>query len=157
MPSVLSIGMVEGGSAGNIVPDKVKIEGTFRAMNEEYRAKAHQKIREICHNVADEMGGNCELDIKVGYPFLKNDEILTTTCFKNAQAFLNSNEVIEISKRMTAEDFAYFTHHVPACFYRLGVGFVGKEKRYLHTPHFDIDENALQLSVGMMAWLAVNA
>ena len=157
VPSVLSIGVVDGGSAGNIVPDKVRLQGTFRAMNEEYRAQAHQKIREICQNVANEMGGSCEVDIKVGYPFLQNDETLTAACFKNAQVFLSTNEVIEISKRMTAEDFAYYTHHVPACFYRLGVGFAGEEDRYLHNAHFDIDENALQLSVGMMAWLAINA
>ncbi|MBF90813.1 MAG: N-acyl-L-amino acid amidohydrolase [Flavobacteriales bacterium] len=157
MPSVLSIGAVDGGSAGNIVPDEVSLQGTFRAMNEEYRSKAHQKIREICQNIANEMGGICEVDIKIGYPFLKNDEKLTSICFKNAQEFLSFNEVIEISKRMTAEDFAYYTHHVPACFYRLGVGFAGEEDRYLHNAHFDIDENALQLSVGMMAWLAVNA
>lgn len=157
VPSVLSIGAVDGGSAGNIVPDLVKLQGTFRAMNEEYRAKAHHKIREICQNVANEMGGICEVDIKIGYPFLKNDDKLTSNCFKNAQEFLSANEVIEISKRMTAEDFAYYTHHVPSCFYRLGVGFAGEKERYLHNAHFDIDENALQLSVGIMAWLAVNA
>ena len=157
VPSVFSIGAVDGGSAGNIVPDLVKLKGTFRAMNEEYREKAHQKIREICQNVADEMGGSCDVDIKIGYPFLKNDEKLTAACFKNAQAFLSANEVIDISKRMTAEDFAYYTHHVPACFYRLGVGFAGQEDRLLHNAYFDVDENALQLSVGMMSWLAVNA
>lgn len=157
IPSVLSIGVVDGGSAGNIVPDEVKLQGTFRAMNEEYRAQAHQKIHDICQAVANEMGGSCEVDVKVGYPFLQNDEALTASCFKNAQEFLNTNDVIEISKRMTAEDFAYYTHHVPACFYRLGVGFENESDRYLHNAHFDIDENALQLSVGMMAWLAVNA
>lgn len=157
VPSVFSIGAVDGGSAGNIVPDLVKLKGTFRAMNEEYREKAHQKIREICQNVADEMGGSCDVDIKIGYPFLKNDEKLTAACFKNAQAFLSANKVIDISKRMTAEDFAYYTHHVPACFYRLGVGFAGQEDRLLHNAYFDVDENALQLSVGMMSWLAVNA
>ena len=157
VPSVFCIGAVDGGSVGNIVPNEVKLQGTFRAMNENYRMIAHQKIREICQNVTNEMGGSCEVDIKIGYPFLKNDEKLTSACFKNAQTFLSSNEVIEISKRMTAEDFAYYTHHVPACFYRLGVGFVGQEDRLLHNAFFDVDENALKLSVGMMAWLAVNA
>lgn len=155
--SVFSIGVIDGGSAGNIVPDKVKLQGTFRAMNEEYRAQAHEKIHDICQAVANETGGGCEVDVKVGYPFLQNDEALTASCFKNAQEFLNTNDVIEISKRMTAEDFAYYTHHVPACFYRLGVGLEGTSERYLHNAYFDVDENALQLSIGMMAWLAVNA
>jgi amidohydrolase len=157
VPSVLSIGVVEGGSAGNIVPDKVSLQGTFRAMNEEYRAQAHEKIREICQRIAEETGGEVDLDIKVGYPFLQNDEDLTSHCFTQASAYSDEVNVMEIPKRMTAEDFAYYTHHVPACFYRLGVGFEGEDDRYLHNAHFDIDESALQLSVGMMAWLAVNA
>lgn len=157
VPSVLSIGVVEGGSAGNIVPDKVSLQGTFRAMNEEYRAQAHEKIREICQRIAEETGGELDLDIKVGYPFLQNDEDLTSHCFTQASTYSDEVNVMEIPKRMTAEDFAYYTHHVPACFYRLGVGFEGEDDRYLHNAHFDIDESALQLSVGMMAWLAVNA
>ena len=122
-PSVFSIGMISGGSAGNIVPDEVKLQGTFRAMDEKYRAEAHLKIREICNEQAKAMGSSCEVDIKVGYPFLKNDETFTKNCFDLAQDFLNDSDVIEINKRMTAEDFSYYTHHVPALFYRLGVGF----------------------------------
>lgn len=156
-PSVFSIGMISGGSAGNIVPDEVKLQGTFRAMDEKYRAEAHQKIREICNEQAKAMGSSCEVDIKVGYPFLKNDVTFTKNCFDLAQDFLNDSDVIEINKRMTAEDFSYYTHHVPALFYRLGVGFEDQSERFLHNAHFDVDEKALELSVGMMAWLAVNA
>lgn len=157
IPSVFSIGMVAGGSAGNIVPDEVRLQGTFRAMDERYRAEAHQKIREICNERAKAMGTTCDVEIKVGYPFLKNDKELTDTCFALARNFLNDSDVIEIKKRMTAEDFSYYTHHVPALFYRLGVGFEGQSERFLHNAHFDVDEKALELSIGMMAWLAVNA
>ena len=156
VPSVLSIGVVDGGSAGNIVPDAVKLEGTFRAMDEDWRKEAHQIIRAICTEVTEEMGGSCEVDIKVGYPFLQNEEGLTATCFQNAQQYLNTEQVIEIPKRMTAEDFSYYTHHVPACFYRLGVGIAGQEGKLLHNARFDIDENALKTSIGVMAYLAIN-
>lgn len=103
------------------------------------------------------MGTTCDVEIKVGYPFLKNDKELTDTCFALARNFLNDSDVIEIKKRMTAEDFSYYTHHVPALFYRLGVGFEDQSERFLHNAHFDVDEKTLELSIGMMAWLAVNA
>ena len=156
VPSAMSIGVVDGGSAGNIVPDSLKLQGTFRAMNEDWRKEAHQIIRSICEKVSADMGGSCEVDIKVGYPFLKNEEELTATCFQNAQQYLNTEQVIEIPKRMTAEDFSYYTHHVPACFYRLGVGIKGQAEKRLHNAHFDVDENALKTSIGVMAYLAIN-
>lgn len=156
VPSVLSIGVMEGGSAGNIVPDEIQLQGTFRAMNEAWRKEAHQIIRAICEEVAADMGGACEVDIKVGYPFLQNELNLTAKCFHNAQQYLNTKQVIEIPKRMTAEDFSYFTHHVPACFYRLGVGIHGQDEKRLHNAHFDVDEAALETSIGVMAYLAIN-
>ena len=156
-PSVFSLGVIEGGSAGNIIPDKLSLQGTFRAMNEEWRKEAHQIIQDICYSLAQEMGGKCIVDIKVGYPFLKNDESFTKQCFENAQKFIDPKHVIEISKRMTAEDFSYYSQHVPACFYRLGVGTSNQKRKHLHNAYFDIDELALKNSIGMMSWLAINS
>ncbi len=73
-----------------------------------------------------------------------------------AKSYLRAENVLQISQRMTAEDFAYYTHHIPSCFYRLGVGFKEEPDRYLHSGYFDIDEKALELSIGMFAWLAIN-
>ena len=156
-PSVFSLGGIEGGSAGNIIPDTVRLQGTFRAMNEEWRKEAHQIMRDICYSTAQEMSGKCDIDIKVGYPFLKNDESFTKLCFENAQKFIGAKNVIEIPKRMTAEDFSYYSHHVPACFYRLGVGINNQERKHLHNAYFDIDESALKNSIGVMSWLAINS
>ena len=155
-PSLFSIGVIEGGSAGNIIPDRVSLQGTFRAMNEQWRKEAHQIMRDICYSTAQEMNGECNIDIKVGYPFLKNDESFTKLCFENAQKFIGAKNVIEIPKRMTAEDFSYYSHHVPACFYRLGVGINNQERKHLHNAYFDIDESALKNSIGIMSWLAIN-
>ena len=156
-PSVFSLGVIKGGSAGNIIPDTVSLQGTFRAMNEEWRKEAHQIMRDICYSTAQEMTGKCDIDIKVGYPFLKNDESFTNLCFENAQKFIGAKNVIEIPKRMTAEDFSYYSHHVPACFYRLGVGINNQERKHLHNAYFDIDESALKNSIGIMSWLAINS
>ncbi|MGB1306685.1 MAG: M20/M25/M40 family metallo-hydrolase, partial [Flavobacteriales bacterium] len=135
----------------------VSLQGTFRAMNEEWRKEAHQIMRDICYSTAQEMSGKCDIDIKVGYPFLKNDESFTKLCFENAQKFIGAKNVIEIPKRMTAEDFSYYSHHVPACFYRLGVGINNQERKHLHNAYFDIDESALKNSIGIMSWLAINS
>jgi amidohydrolase len=156
-PSVFSLGVIKGGSAGNIIPDTVSLQGTFRAMNEEWRKEAHQIMRDICFSIAQEMNGKCDIDIKVGYPFLKNDESFTNLCFENAQKFIGAKNVIEIPKRMTAEDFSYYSHHVPACFYRLGVGINNQERKHLHNAYFDIDESALKNSIGIMSWLAIKS
>ena len=156
-PSVFSLGVIKGGSAGNIIPDTVSLQGTFRAMNEEWRKGAHQIMRDICYSTAQEMSGKCEIDIKVGYPFLKNDESFTKLCFENAKKFIGAKNVIKIPKRMTAEDFSYYSHYVPACFYRLGVGINNQETKHLHNAYFDIDESALKNSIGIMSWLAINS
>ena len=154
--TIFSLGAIEGGSLGNIVPDVVKIKGTFRAMDEKWRKKAHQLIQEICQDIAFQNGGNCNLEIKVGYPFLKNDNELSTFCKEEAKQILGSDLVIDIPKRMTAEDFAFYSHHVPACFYRIGVGFNGEPQRKLHNSNFDVNENSLLTSVELMSALTVS-
>ena len=156
-PSVLSIGVIQGGSAGNIIPEKVSMQGTFRAMDEDWRAKAHQIIEEICINTSKEMGGECNLEIRKGYPFLKNDVPFTEHCFRQASEFMASNSVIKIPKRMTAEDFSYYSHHVPSCFYRIGVGDKSGTRKHLHNPNFNVEEAALKHSIGLMSWLAISS
>lgn len=155
--NVFSIGAIEGGTAGNIIPDKVHLQGTFRALDKSFRKKAHSIIEEICRHVSNEFKGVCELRIVKGYPFLKNDKEFTKHCFENATDYIGKDNVITIPKRMTAEDFSYYSHHVPSCFYRIGVGAPQQERRYLHNAKFDVDENALKHSIGLMSWLAINS
>jgi amidohydrolase len=155
-PTIFSLGVVNGGTAGNIIPDEVQLAGTFRAMDENWRSKAHVIMREICDDVALKYTAICDLEIKVGYPFLKNDDNLTESCFNMAQSMISEDKVIEIPARMTSEDFSYYSQHVPACFYRLGVGFDGQTTRGLHTSKFDINEDALLTSVEVMTWMAIN-
>lgn len=156
MPSVLSIGKVEANGATNVIPDEVRLEGTFRTFDEDWRAKAHDKIREIAKGLTESMGGSCEVDIRVGYPFLENAAALTEAVRGFAIEYLGEDQVEDLDLWMAGEDFAYYSQVTDACFYRLGTG--NKEKGItsaVHTSTFDIDEQALESGPGLMAYLAL--
>jgi len=157
-PSVLSITSIQGGNTTNVIPSEVKLIGTFRAMNEQWRFKAHELIKSICKNTAAMGGAEIDVHIDVGYPFVTNNEELTITAKRKAEEFAGEGNVEETEIRMGAEDFAFYSHKIPACFFRLGVG--NKEKNItsgVHTPYFNVDERAIEVGVGIMAWLAVSA
>ncbi len=157
MPTVLSFGKISGGTVTNIIPDEVKVEGTFRTFNEEWRKEALAKIRDITTNIAESMGGSCEVKFAPGYPFLINDEDYTERNIGAARDFLGAENVEELDLWMAAEDFASYSHYVDACFYRLGTRNEEKEiTSGVHTPTFDIDETALKTGMGLMAYLAIN-
>ena len=153
-PTILTITSIQGGTATNIIPSEVKLMGTFRAMNEEWRYKAHELIKNQTLLLVKALGAEAEINIEVGYPFVKNDEALTATAMQLAKQFAGANNVYETELRMGAEDFAYYSQKIPACFYRLGVGNITKNITIgVHTPTFNIDEDAIEHGVGMMAWL----
>jgi amidohydrolase len=156
MPTVLSFGKVIANGATNVIPNEVKLEGTFRTMNEEWRAEAHRRMKKIAEGIAESMGGTCEFTIVKGYPFLVNEEKLTANLRGFAEDYLGKENVVDLDIWMAAEDFAYFSQVADSCFYRLGTrnearGIVSS----VHTPTFDIDENALMLSTGLMTYLAL--
>jgi len=157
MPSVLSFGRVIADGATNVIPDSVKLEGTFRTMDESWRASAKQHITRIAKGTAEAMGGTCEVNIMHGYPYLENHPELTSRTREHAEAYLGKENVLDLDLWMAAEDFAYYSQTVDACFYRLGVRNEAKGiSSAVHTPTFDIDEDALEIGSGLMAWLAVN-
>ena len=158
MPTVLSFGAINGGFATNVTPEEVQLLGTFRTFDETWRFEAHEFIKNFVEATCAAVGASALVDIRVGYPCLYNHE--ETTELKKAQAieFLGEENVIDLDIRMTAEDFAYYTHEVPGCFYRLGTAAPdGSKSAPVHNPHFDIDERALETSIGLMAWLALKA
>ncbi|HSV88045.1 MAG TPA: M20 family metallopeptidase [Bacteroidales bacterium] len=156
MPSVLSFGHIMGKGRTNVIPDKVTIDGTFRTFDEDWRAEAHHLIGKMAETIARSMGGDCEVKINKGYPFLVNDENLSGKFRKWAGEYLGSDNVKEIDLTMGSEDFAYFSQITPSLFYRLGTANEAKGiVSNLHTSTFDIDEDALQTGMGLMAYLAV--
>jgi amidohydrolase len=151
-PSVLSFTAFNGGNTTNIIPSEVKLMGTFRAMNEEWRFKAHELIKQQATQLVESMGASIDIKIDVGYPFVLNDEKLSTAAKNKAIEFLGVDKVEETELRMGAEDFAYYTHQIPGCFFRLGIGNISKGITIgVHTPTFDIDEDAIEIGVATMA------
>jgi amidohydrolase len=157
-PSVLSICAIQGGHTTNVIPSEVKLMGTFRAMDEQWRYKAHELIKNLTNELVHSMGAEADIHIDIGYPFVDNDPALTTVAWKLADEYAGVQNVEETELRMGAEDFGYYTHVVPGCFFRLGVR--NEEKGIIHnvhTPKFNVDEAAIETGMGMMAWLGATA
>jgi amidohydrolase len=155
-PTVLTFGKIVGEGATNIIPNEVNIAGTFRAMNEEWRESALKKIKKMAESIAEGMGGKCEVDISRGYPYLQNNPELTRRIRNAAETYMGKDNVVDIDITLGAEDFAYYSQVIPASFYRLGTRNEAKGiTSYVHTPTFDIDEDALKIGPGLMAWLAI--
>ncbi|MCX2496301.1 M20 family metallopeptidase [Pedobacter sp. PF22-3] len=156
IPSVLSFGKVTANGATNIIPNEVKIEGTFRTLDENWRDEAHKRMKKMAEGIAESMGGSCDFDIHRGYPFLINEEKLTANARAFAEEFLGKENVIDLDIWMAAEDFSFYSQVTDACFYRLGTGNAAKDTQYsVHTPRFDVDEDALKISTGLMAYIAL--
>lgn len=156
-PTVLSFGKVVANGAVNVIPDQVTMEGTFRTMNETWRKEAHQLIARVTRGIADSMGGEADLEIRHGYPVLKNDPELTSRSRALAIDLLGMEHVEDMDIRMTAEDFGWFSHAYPSMLYRLGVKTAETDDILpLHTSRFRADESALKTGMTMLTWLAVN-
>jgi amidohydrolase len=156
MPSVLSFGKVIANGATNVIPNEVYIEGTFRTLNEQWRAEAHQHMLDMAHQLVQSMGGRLEFEIRKGYPALINDEALTAKAKMSAIEYLGNENVLDLDIWMAAEDFSFYSQVAPACFYRLGTR---NESRGItssvHTPTFDIEEESLKIGAGLMTYLAL--
>jgi len=156
MPSVLSIGYVKAEGATNVIPDEVHLKGTFRTFDEHWREAAHDRMRELGHGLVTGMGGSVDFDIRKGYPHVENEPAATERAREHARALLGKESVVDLDLRMTAEDFAYYSQVMSACFYRLGTGFLHRENSGLHTGTFEVNEEALRTGMELMAWLAYN-
>jgi len=155
-PSVLSFGKVIANGATNVIPNEVYLEGTFRTMDEKWRSEAHIKIKKMAEGIAESMGGSCEFNIMRGYPFLINEEVLTNATRGHAEDYLGKENVLDLDIWMAAEDFAYYSQVADSCFYRLGTRNEARGiTSSVHTPTFDVEEDAFKISTGLMAYLAV--
>ena len=156
IPSVLTFGHIEGIGATNIIPEEVKIKGTFRTFDEVWRKEAKIKMKKMAEAIAEGMGGSCNFDIHDGYPFLTNDDNATQVAWEAANEFLGKEMVFPLNLRMTSEDFAFYSQEIPSCFYRLGIANTEKGiNSGLHTNTFDIDHESLRTSIGLMSFIAI--
>jgi amidohydrolase len=153
---VLSFGKVIANGATNVIPNEVKLEGTFRALDEKWRAEAHEKMIKMAKGIAESMGATCDFNIVKGYPFLTNEPKLTAATRGFAEDYLGAENVQDLDIWMAGEDFAYYTQVADACFYRLGTRNEARGiTSSVHTPTFDVEETALETSVGLMAYIAI--
>ena len=156
-PCVLSICQINAGEATNIIPEVVHIAGTLRTISDDWRREAQQKIIKISQNIAEAMGGRCEVVIGDGYPCTYNDPVLTERTALVAQDYMGSDKVRYMDMNMGGEDFAYYAQKIPGCFYMIGI----KNEQegitsFVHTPTFNVDEKVLEIAPGLMTWLALN-
>ena len=153
-PSVLSICSVHGGNTTNVIPTEVKLMGTFRAMDEVWRFKAQELMMQQAKGLSLATGAEIDFRVDVGYPTVDNEPVITEAAWKLADTYMGASNLEETEKRMGAEDFGYYSQVIPGCFFRLGVRNESKGIIHnVHTPHFNIEEEAIENGVGMMAWL----
>ena len=156
-PIIIAFGSFIADGTYNVIPNEVSLKGTMRTFNEEERNSIKNKIKELSREVSRQFDVEADVFIEEGYPVLINDVSLTESLRNSAKSFLGDNNVKEIPQLMTAEDFAWYSHKTKACMYRIGTsnaekGIVSKQ----HTPTFDIDEDALEIGMGLMVWLVLN-
>ena len=151
---VLAFGSFIADGTYNVIPSEVKLKGTMRTFDEEKRKALKDNILKVSKAIASEYGCDAEVIIEQGYPSLKNDVKLTEKCAAFAKEILGEDKVKELPQLMTAEDFAWYSQKVPACFYRLGTsnpekGISAKQ----HTSNFNIDENSMRIGIETMVWI----
>jgi amidohydrolase len=157
VPTVFAIGKVEAEGATNIIPNEVRLSGTFRTMNEEWREHAKVLLTEVAERISNGDGGSASVKIVTGTPVLVNDESVTRSSMEAAAELIGEEVVEALPLRMSSDDFAFFSEHAPCCYFRLGVG--NKEKgitSVVHTDTFDIDNKALETGPAVMAWVMLN-
>ena len=159
LPTVLSFGKINSnGGATNVIPNSVSFEGTLRTLDESWRAEVKELITKLVNNTAEAFGATADVRIENGYPYLKNDETFTEGLWQFANDYMGAEHVEPLDIWMAAEDFAYYSQEVPACFYRLGTRNEQKGiTSAVHTNTFDIDEDAIEDGCGLLAFLAFSA
>ncbi|MDT8316818.1 MAG: amidohydrolase [bacterium] len=155
-PAVISIGSISGGSAKNIIADRVEMEGTVRTLDKDLREKMPEIIEGVIKGVTASMGAEYEFSYTFECPAVINDPVVDELVSSCASDIVGSENSIELGEPMMgSEDFALFTEKAPGVLFRLGTG--NREKGIvasLHNPHFDIDEEAIIIGTKMMSWIA---
>ena len=150
IPTVLSFGRVIADGATNVIPSRVTVAGTLRTMDEAWRHRAKQRIREVIEGLCMAHNVTAEIDIKDGFPAVVNDIETTRVVRAVAEELVGRENTVDLELRMTAEDFGFYTQRFPSVFYRLGVGFPAREPLYLHTSTFVANEEAIVYGIELM-------
>ena len=163
-PSVVTVGVFQGGNRVNIVPDEVRMEGTIRTFDEGQRGEIHAHVKHITEMIASAGGAKARVQIKRGYDVVVNDPALTAFAVPVMERVAGAGNVGVVDKVCGAEDFAFFQKVVPGVFIRVGCrpkGMALKDAAPNHSPRFFVDEACLKLGVKTLSalaleWLAAN-
>lgn len=154
VPSVLTIGRLIADGATNVIPERARMEGTFRAMDEDWRFQAHEHIRRVANHTAQALGAEADVEIVVGYPALYNHPGPTSFVRAAAVEYVGDSNVVDLDRWYASEDFAWYLKERPGTFYRIGTRNESKGIVHgLHTSRFTIDEEALRTAPGFMAYV----
>jgi amidohydrolase len=150
-PAVVTVGSIHGGTAGNIIPPEVKLRGTIRSLDEEVRQQLWSDLRKA-FELARSLGGDYQLEIEEGFPVLANDATIANLVRQAAADLLGTDNVHPERPEMGAEDFSILTSQAPGAMFSLGVKPAGSEMTLqLHSPNFDLDEEALPIGAAIFA------
>jgi amidohydrolase len=157
-PAVVTVGIIRGGTATNIIPDRASIEGTVRTLTDATRELARKSISRRCEAIAAADGCKVEIDWQPGYPATVNDPAMSDFVAATARQILGENRFIPVARpSMGGEDFAYYLEKVPGCFFLIGVEPPG-QKFYppLHSDRYDFTDAALAVGMRMFVGLVQN-
>jgi amidohydrolase len=157
-PAVITIGIVNAGTAFNIIPETAVLQGTMRAFSKEHRAKLLSRIQAITGGIASAMGGSCEVELFDGCPPCTNDAIMTALVHKAAVESVGERAVDSGEEVMSSasDDMSYFLNAVPGCYFVVGAHNTEKGRAYPHHhPRFNIDEDALPVGVEVLTRAAL--
>jgi amidohydrolase len=155
--AVVSVTVIAGGHAFNVVPAEVRLQGTIRSLQESTRRRLHARLAERIEGVAAAGGCRGEVTIDAGYPVTSNDPAMVAR-FREALSEDFPADAVETLPRpiMGAEDFAFYGQRVPACFFALGLeGDPARPLPPLHSPHFDFNDEAIPHGIAAMVRLAL--
>lgn len=155
-PMVLSIGMIEGGKAPNIIPEEASITGSIRTLSEEHRASVEPLLVRIADGICSTFGARYDLSIRHGAPAIINDAEVTELIADVAGEMLGGENVHRITlPSMGSEDYSYFLQHAPGAMFRLGAATEDRPRFFLHSARFDVDERAIGIGARVLTRTAL--
>ena len=153
-PAVLTVGMIQAGTAPNVIPETALLHGTVRTFDKELRRYMARRVEEVARGVAAAMRADCACTYEWGYSAVVNDPVMAGLVATVARAVVGPDNVVAFEPTMGGEDFAAFLERVPGCFFFVGTR---NDERGLvwghHHPRFDVDETALPIGVEMFVQL----
>lgn len=156
--AVVTIGSFHGGSAHNVIPEKVELKGTIRSFSRETALLLSSRAKELAEGIAKAYGGTADFRYNPGYPPVLNDETVTDRFFSLVKESIGEENVLNLARPiMAGEDFAFYQQEFPGCFFFLGSGSEKEDARWeWHHPKYNVDEESLKTAVKVMLKLALN-